>query len=139
MKTSVSLIILLMLGTVTICCTKNNDPSKEKLLQDWSKSKIKGLMAGKWQIHYSDGGYTGYTPCNNCFWEITASDTLRQLHNGNILATNKITYEKNDNGVWWMKNDGSIGTISYLLYSLKNDTLITNYAGAGILVYLTKL
>jgi hypothetical protein len=129
-----SLFITLGLG-----CEKDENISKNQSLHNVSIDKIKNLMLGKWQIHYSDGGFAGYTPCNGCFWEITPSDTLIQTYNGSQYGKNKIRYIKNVDDDWSMTNDGSIGTVNYILYRLKNDTLVAGYEGTSIISYLTKL
>jgi len=119
-------------------CKKDNDNLREIALNSKSETEIRALMTGRWKIHYSNG-YMGYRVCNECYWDITSTDTLTETYDGAFFSKNRIKYEKTgNNNDWLMINYSGVGTVSWILNSLKGDTLISTYIGTTTSSYLTK-
>lgn len=119
-------------------CKKDNDSLREISLNSKSESEIRTLMTGRWKLHYSNG-YMGYRICNECYWDITSSDTLTETYDGSFFGKNRIKYERiGINNEWYMTNYSGVGTVSNILNTLKGDTLISTYVGTTTLSYLTK-
>jgi hypothetical protein len=119
-------------------CKKDNDNLREIALNSKSETEIRALMTGRWKIHYSNG-YMGYRVCNECYWDITSTDTLTETYDGAFFSKNRIKYEKTgNNNDWLMINYSGVGTVSWILNSLKDDTLISTYIGTTTSSYLTK-
>jgi len=149
-------IILISIGIISLYCIACKDKKVEPLntsniiLRDKPLNTLKSCIEGKWQMHYSDGGFTGDSiEYQNTYVEFIFNypnkDTIKWYNDTLTYANGLINFNyeisKNLDYVYMMTFVYLPNVTQYLFANkIVNDTLIIeeNYAD-GFTYYLTKI
>jgi hypothetical protein len=147
MKINFKLMVLFTMFIVIEMACKNKELvlgniKKSTPLNTKSLVEIKQLMLGKWNLHYTVNFSPRYFvyKSTSSYWELTATDTLTEVYDGNIYSIQKVTFKKsNYNTDTWLMEGTQVGNLTiFLLDSLRNDTLISTFPGTGAKRFLTR-